>query len=708
MGSVVEFKNDYYKKQSNVNKIPAMIANKYKMVACLKWTKERQVYLIEGKTDGKRYILKCSLGHSLEKAEEEYKLHDSLTHKGLVSAVEFVKDEDQACFVRDYIEGDTITELVEMTAKGHLPEEMLVDITLQLCRILDYLHTQEPPIIHRDIKPDNIIYTKQGECKLIDFGISRRYTEEQEKDTYVWGTRYAAPPEQYGFKQTDARSDIYSIGVLMLYMATGSLDLNEMDQYSIPAKLSKCIKKCTEFAPENRYQSIRQLEFKLANHSSINKKRVLQAVGAGSIILVVWLASKSFGAGSVVDHLTEIGKKEINSQEISNQEIDSKEVDSKEVDSKEIDSKEIDSKEIVSQEINSQEINSSELSYNSEYKFSSPMIEAAVRHELGLSDTDLITNADLDQVEELYLCGNQIYDNWGQHFVYGKMQFMNGAEYNQSGLFQNQGDIESLVDLIPMKNLHTLELYNQKITDISPLSKLNNLTRLGLGANSIEDITVLEGLVKLVTLDLSGNPLEDNDMLSLQKLPNLVDLNLGATKITSLGTIKELKLKSLAVFDTRLNDCEGIETMTSLEKLITTGVNNTITEEGLNNILKLINLKELRLMGGVISDLSMLTKLTSLTYLDLCGCNIDSIEELKGLNFTTLIFDSTQVTDLTVLKEFKEITTLGISNIPCSDYTPLLSLAQLRFINCNQKQAEEIKKQLGEISYEFWISGNEN
>ncbi|MDF2487075.1 MAG: hypothetical protein K0R46_3243, partial [Herbinix sp.] len=233
----IEFLQEYQNKELFLSTLPLEITDKYDVKACLKKTENKQVYIIYRKSDGMKCILKCTGIESRENLVEEYGLHHSLLHTGLVPAVEFIKKSDCGYFIREYIEGNTIAELVEMTKDGKLSDGELVDITLQLCRILKYLHSQKPPVIHRDIKPDNIIYTKQKTCKLIDFGISRRYSYEQEKDTKVLGTEYSAPPEQFGYKQTDARSDIYSIGVLMFFMATGSLDIREIDSYPISRKI---------------------------------------------------------------------------------------------------------------------------------------------------------------------------------------------------------------------------------------------------------------------------------------------------------------------------------------------------------------------------------------------------------------------------------------------------------------------------------------
>jgi serine/threonine protein kinase len=118
--------------------------------------------------------------------------------------------------VRTYIEGVPLDHFVKKCA---LSETQIIALCVQLCDILSYLHGQDKPIIHRDIKPQNIIVQPDGTIVLIDFDIARQYREDAETDTQCFGTRLYAPPEQYGFSQTDCRADIYSLGVLLSLFA---------------------------------------------------------------------------------------------------------------------------------------------------------------------------------------------------------------------------------------------------------------------------------------------------------------------------------------------------------------------------------------------------------------------------------------------------------------------------------------------------------
>ena len=109
-------------------------------------------------------------------------------------------------FCGEYIPGETL----DKAARGRMTEAQARQIGLSLCRVLRRLHSQDAPIIHRDIKPQNVVLGEDGRVWLIDFDISRRYSRGAPADTVISGTQDFAAPEQYGFSQTDCRSDIFS------------------------------------------------------------------------------------------------------------------------------------------------------------------------------------------------------------------------------------------------------------------------------------------------------------------------------------------------------------------------------------------------------------------------------------------------------------------------------------------------------------------
>lgn len=187
--------------------------------------------------------------------------------------------EEGLLVAEEYVDGECLSEHLQ---KNLLSDEQKIYLALQLCEAVGFLHALKPAVIHRDIKPSNILITGKGELKLIDFDASRRYNEApSSSDTRLMGTVEYAPPEQFGYSQTDMRSDIYSMGVVFH-------EMRPTEQKKLEELWEKIAEKCTSFDPKNRYQSVaelkRELE-KLVEWKKRRKKRWL-ALFAGVIVAI--------------------------------------------------------------------------------------------------------------------------------------------------------------------------------------------------------------------------------------------------------------------------------------------------------------------------------------------------------------------------------------------------------------------------------------
>ncbi len=152
----------------------------------------------------------------------EVALLSDLVHPSLPSVCDHFTDAAHWYLVMEFIEGETLEKYVRHTTQtGQLPLADVLEIGIHLCSILDYLHTRQPPIIFRDVKPANVMRTRTGHLYLIDFGIARRYKPGQPRDTIALGSPGYAAPEQYGRVQTTAQADIYSLGVTLHQLLTG-------------------------------------------------------------------------------------------------------------------------------------------------------------------------------------------------------------------------------------------------------------------------------------------------------------------------------------------------------------------------------------------------------------------------------------------------------------------------------------------------------
>lgn len=173
----------------------------YEEIKLLKQSEKSAVLLVR-ETDGEQvYVQKRLKGrHSI------YTELQDCSHSCLPKLYDVILSDDATTIIEEYIEG-------QLLGSADLSEKQILRAVKELCTVLEYLHGKD--IIHRDIKPSNIILAKDGHIRLIDFDAARMPKEDLEQDTRRLGTRGYAPPEQYGFAQTDARADIYSLGVTL-------------------------------------------------------------------------------------------------------------------------------------------------------------------------------------------------------------------------------------------------------------------------------------------------------------------------------------------------------------------------------------------------------------------------------------------------------------------------------------------------------------
>ena len=156
--------------------------------------------------------------YAVQSFQQEGSLLQSLNHPNLMKVSDIFCEGGKFYLLMEFIPGSTLDAM--LSARGRFSEPEVIPWALQLCDVLDYLHTHTPPIIFRDLKPGNIMITPTGQVKLIDFGIVRFFKPGKTKDTQALGTPgYCAPEATSG--QTDARSDIYSLCVTLHQMLTG-------------------------------------------------------------------------------------------------------------------------------------------------------------------------------------------------------------------------------------------------------------------------------------------------------------------------------------------------------------------------------------------------------------------------------------------------------------------------------------------------------
>lgn len=214
-----------------------------------------------------------------------------LNHPNLPSVIDVIEDEDTFIIVMDYIEGNSLDKAI--AEKGIQAQEDVVNWSIQLCDVLGYLHSLDPPIIYRDMKPSNVMLKPDGNITLIDFGTAKTYEFNAGETTGIGTVGYAAP-EQYinsGYGRTDARTDIYCLGMTMYHLLTGIdpckhviSDRSIISVNSLYSQgLDEIIVKCTEQNPDDRYQNCEELRYDLEHHmekGKLYKKKMARRVTA--------------------------------------------------------------------------------------------------------------------------------------------------------------------------------------------------------------------------------------------------------------------------------------------------------------------------------------------------------------------------------------------------------------------------------------------
>lgn len=211
----------------------------------------------------------------------ETEMLKKLNHPYLPSIVDVIDGEGSFLIVMDYIEGNTLSRV--LAEYGAQAQEDVIEWARQLCEVLGYLHSCNPPIIYRDLKPSNIMLRPNGQISLIDFGTAREYKEKNIADTTCLGTQGYAAPEQFGgMGQTDPRTDIYCLGATLYHLVTGHnpceppyeiRPIREWDA-GLSQGLEKIILKCTNKNPDERYQSCAELLYALEHYDELDNQHI--------------------------------------------------------------------------------------------------------------------------------------------------------------------------------------------------------------------------------------------------------------------------------------------------------------------------------------------------------------------------------------------------------------------------------------------------
>ena len=305
--------------------IGSVIDNKYKILNKIGQGGMSVVYLAMNERANKQWAIKeirkdaaAASEINMASIKTETEMLKNLSHPNLPSIVDIIDHEDSILIVMDYIEGNTLSKAVNEL--GPQPQEFVIEWAKQLCDVLGYLHSQNPPIIYRDLKPGNIMLKPDGTIVLIDFGTAREYKQDNIEDTTCLGTRGYAAPEQFGgHGQTDARTDIYCLGTTIYHLVTGKnpseppYEIRNIRYWNeaLSKGLEQIVAKCTQLDPEKRYQSCNEVLYALEHYDELDetyrrKEKVKLGIFLTTAFLTVAAGIGSFSCYSYAKHVQQV------------------------------------------------------------------------------------------------------------------------------------------------------------------------------------------------------------------------------------------------------------------------------------------------------------------------------------------------------------------------------------------------------------------
>lgn len=549
--------------------LPREIAENYHILECLSHTEECDTLLVKEKTSDTRIVAKCYAKNSLRYEMGGVRQLNIAENKVIPQYIGEYNNEEYRCVLREYIEGTSLDEYVKTKS---LSSDTLTELAIGLANAMKVLHDSEPAVIHRDIKPENIIIKEDGGIALIDLGISRVFKEDRDADTVFCGTENFAPPEQYGFMQTDIRSDIYSFGIVLSWLLTGKAKPMQKPE----TKLERVAAKCCEFAPDKRYRDDRALLRDLHRATDRYRRRRRKGIIAAAVLFLV-LSVGMLSAG--IEYRQSLKDRA--------------------------------------------------------YVFREPLIEEAVRAVLNRPE-GIITASDLETVTGIYIQGEQVYTTMEVFYAEGQKWYYTGGHEDYGSItdlsdLKNMPNLRIICiggnhiqDISPLKKLEylqRLELRDNDIQDISPLAGTKTLESVCARDNPLMGIEAVRTWPMLKELDLGWTGSYDaspiKDLISLSRLD--IDNDSDAWKYLDGLYVNELIIRALGQ-----TDLECLRNVAYIERLYLRNAQvwDISALEGREDIVYL-NLDQC-----VMGDLSPLFAMPNLATVEMSVKGQEQMEEL--------------------------------------------------------------------------------
>jgi len=207
-----------------------------------------------------------ALIESAREFEAEVSLLSQLDNPGIVKLQDFFAEDGRLYVALEYIQGQSLRQVVQLN--GKLDEAKVAEIATSVCDVLEYLHKSNPPIVHRDITPENILIQPDGKIKLIDFSLAVRHDGRQTTDSCA--KQAFTPPEQFR-EEFCTQSDIYALGATMHFLLTGltpkpiSSSSPQSKRPELSTEINSIVERATQLDLDKRYESVHWMKLDLAN-----------------------------------------------------------------------------------------------------------------------------------------------------------------------------------------------------------------------------------------------------------------------------------------------------------------------------------------------------------------------------------------------------------------------------------------------------------
>lgn len=575
--------------------LPPGLREQYCLQACLK-DGGRQVYLVRDQV-GCPAVLKLQPAGREDALKQEYELLRELRHPQLPQPMAYLEWEGMEYLIREYVDGVSLHE--QVTAQGPLSPDKVREAALSLCQVLGYLHSQNPPVICRDVKPQNVVLDPSGRCHLIDLGAARRHRPQQQGDTVFLGTQVTAPPEQFGYRQTDQRSDLYSLGILMRFLLTGSFDRSDQDMG--PGYLRRVIRRCTAFDPKNRYPSVRAV-YRALKYRWLRWGAAAAAGAACAAIIfgILWgSAAEAQPQSSLLEDALRQALQLEDGEPVPVERLG----------------------EVEQLLVCGEALMGTLQEHEDQVDFAHDRYAVETTHG-DISDDDLELLAQCTNLRVLILDYQQISD----------------------------------VSLLTELPLEYLSLTGNQVSDLSPLAGQTELRVLDLGENPVRSVEVLAQLTALqeVTLEATGIT-----SVEVFEGSGIQSLNVRGTWVTDFSPLESCpNLTRLVVGELPVGAAETLAGLTGLVELRLYATQDV----DLSYLTGLQALRDLDLYGSAVSHPEALTRLSSLRYLNLGETGVSDLSFLTEMPVMTDVdLRNDPLTDLTPLLDCPWLSLLTLS-----------------------------------------------